>query len=64
MTFNWRYSQHLPKHHISQSPIHTKAQKNTPDAEQEAEDIRLLLLVQLSDILVGTHRAAEKTQPY
>lgn len=28
-----------------------------PDTQKEAEDIRLLLFVQLADILVGTHLA-------
>ena len=30
---------------------------NTPNAEQETEDIRLLLFVQLANIFVGTHVA-------
>lgn len=28
---------------------------NAPDTEEETEDVRLLLLVQLADVFVGTH---------
>ena len=30
---------------------------DVPDTQKEAEDIRLLLFVQLADILVGSHLA-------
>lgn len=29
--------------------------RNAPDTEEEPEDVRLLLLVQLADVFVGTH---------
>lgn len=29
--------------------------RNAPDTKQEAEDVGLLLLVQLADVFVGTH---------
>lgn len=59
MTFSWRYSQQLLRiaKLVSQSRIHRSAAYNSdaPDAEEKTENVRLLLLVKLPDVLVGTH---------
>lgn len=57
MTFSWRYSQHL---RTVEDKFSWPQPSHAPNAKKEAEDIRLLLLVQLADVLVGSHLAGCK----
>ena len=55
MTFSWRYSQQL-FHICNRGKSNGNSENdNIPNAKQKTKDIRLLFLVQLSDILVRTH---------